>query len=151
LLAVEDQREQRKKLESRLDRGQGECCLRRPELAKLVEGALRFHHGKLSDLLAWVVMANHVHVLFKAGEKPMAQVVADWKEYTAREANKVLGRRGHFWAKDFWDTYMRDGSHELHARNYIENNPVKVLLVRDHKDWPWSSARFRDRYGGLHL
>ena len=42
LLAVEDQREQRKKLESRLDRGQGECCLRRPELAKLVEGALRF-------------------------------------------------------------------------------------------------------------
>jgi len=28
---------------------------------------------------------------------------------------------------------------------------VKVLLVRDPKDWPWSSARFRDRYGGLHL
>jgi hypothetical protein len=26
LLAVEDQREQRKKLESCLDRGQGECC-----------------------------------------------------------------------------------------------------------------------------
>ena len=65
LLAVADQREQRKKLESYLDRGRGECHLRRPELAKLVEDTLRFHHGKHYDLRAWVVMANHVHVLFK--------------------------------------------------------------------------------------
>jgi REP element-mobilizing transposase RayT len=151
LLAVEDQREQRKQLESYLDRGRGECLLRRPELAKLVEDALRFHHGKHYDLRAWVVMANHVHVLFKVGEKPMSQVVAEWKEYTAREANKVLGRRGHFWTKDYWDTYMRDSDHELRARNYIENNPVKALLVRDARDWLWSSARFRDEQGVLRL
>jgi len=54
LLAVEDQREQRKKLESYLDRAAATVILRRPELAKLVEGALRFHHGKLYDLRAWV-------------------------------------------------------------------------------------------------
>jgi hypothetical protein len=46
---------------------------------------------------------------------------------------------------------MRDSEHELRARNYIENNPVKARLVRAPKDWPWSSARFRDELGKLHL
>jgi len=27
-------------------------------------------------------MANHVHVLFKVGEKPCPKSVADWKEYS---------------------------------------------------------------------
>ena len=81
----------------------------------------------------------------------MSRVVVDWKEYTARAANQVLGRRGPFWDRDFWDTYMRDSVHELRARNYIENNPTKAFLVRDPKDWPWSSARFRDEQGVLHL
>ena len=151
LLSIENRIEQRKQLESYLDRGRGECLLRRPELAGLVEGALRFHHGKHYELRAWVVMANHVHVMFKVGGTPMSKIVADWKEYTAREANKVLARRGHFWARDYWDTYMRDAAHELRARNYIENNPVKALLVRSARDWPWSSARFRDELGVLHL
>jgi REP element-mobilizing transposase RayT len=151
LLAIEEDREQRKQLENYLDRGKGECLLGRADLAAIVEGALRFHHGTLYELRAWVVMANHAHVLLKVADKSWSAVVADWKEYTAREANKVLGRRGQFWAKDSWDTYMRDSDHELRARNYIENNPVKARLVRDPKDWPWSSARFRDKMGKLHL
>ena len=149
LLEVEDTREQRKKLESYLDRGQGECHLRRVEIGQLVDQAIRFHHEVLYELRAWVVMPNHVHVLFKVGEKPMGQTVADWKEYTARQANRFLGRRGHFWAKDYWDTYMRDAEHELRARRYVENNPVKAGLVQDPRDWPWTSARLRDEYGRL--
>ena len=96
-------------------------------------------------------MPNHLHVLFKVGAVPMVKIVADWKEFVAREANKVLGRRGRFWADDFWDTYMRNSAHELRARRYTENNPVKVLLVREPKEWPWSSARFGDAYGRLCL
>jgi hypothetical protein len=46
---------------------------------------------------------------------------------------------------------MRDSQHELQARNYAEKNPVKALLVREPKDWPWSSARFRDEHGRLVL
>src|SRR6185369_1927009 len=34
---------------------------------------------------------------------------------------------------------------------YIENNPTKAKLVLDRKDWPWSSARFRDESGLLRL
>ncbi len=32
-----------------------------------------------------------------------------------------------------------------------KNNPTKAYLVRDPKEWPWSSARFRDPHGVLLL
>jgi putative transposase len=149
LLKIEDDRSRRRKLEDYLDQGRGHCWLRMPAIASLVQGAFRFHDAVNYHLRAWVVMPNHVHVLFVVGARPMGQIIAGWKEYTAREANKLLGRRGKFWAEDYWDTYIRDAAHELRARRYIEDNPVKALLVRAPAEWAWSSARFRDRYGRL--
>src|SRR3989440_8821115 len=140
LLKIEDDIERRKKLQGYLDQGRGECPLRKTQIASLVDEALRFYHGTNYELRAWVVMPNHLHVLFKVELKPMGQVVKDWKDYTAREANKLLGRKGKFWALDYWDTYMRDSNHESKARHYAEKNPVKAGLTREAKDWPWSSA-----------
>ena len=151
LLEIEDGLDRRKQLEAYLDRGCGECSLRQLDCAEMVDGAFQFYHGRRCEMLAWVVMPNHVHTLFKVGCTPLSVVVSDWKKYTARQANKILRRRGHFWAEDYWDTYMRDSEHELQTRRYIENNPVKAFLVRDPKDWPWSSARFRDEHGVLRL
>lgn len=150
LFEIEDDRECRKQLEEYLDRGRGECHLRRPDLAKLVEEAFRYHHKEWYDLLAWVVMPNHVHFLIKV-ETSLSMIVKELKRYTAREANKLLGRRGEFWMDDYFDTYMRDSEHELRTRRYIENNPVKALQVREAKEWRWGSARFRDENGGLRL
>ena len=151
LLLVEDDRERRLQLERYLDRGRGECHLRRPDIAKLVEDAFQFHHTQWYDLLAWVVMPNHIHLLVKIGDTSLSKIVKELKRYTAREANKILRRSGAFWAEDYFDTYMRDAEHELKTRHYIENNPVKALLMREPKEWPWSSARFRDQYGRLLL
>ncbi len=152
LLEIEDMRKRRTELQSYLDKGKGECHLRRPELAGLVEGALRFFHGERYDLRAWVVMPNHVHALFKVDTTPMSEIVKSWKRHTAREANLMLGRTGTtFWQADYWDTWMRDEKHESTTRRYIENNPVKVNMVRDPKEWRWNSARFRDEYERLCL
>ena len=46
---------------------------------------------------------------------------------------------------------MRNPHHELQARKYAEGNPVKAGLVSAARDWPWSSARFRDEYCRLVL
>lgn len=150
LRKVEDDRERRKQLEAYLDKGRGECHLRDSRIGELVDEAFRFYHGKRYDLFAWVVMPNHVHALFK-GNMPLGKIIGDFKEYTARKANKLLSRRGQFWADDYWDTFMRDAQHELKTRRYIENNPAKAFLVRDPKEWPWSSARLRDESEALHL
>jgi len=151
LLEIEDDRERRKQLEAYLDKGVGQCHLRRPEIGALVDATLRFHHGRWYDLLAWCVMPNHVHLLLKVDTTPMSKIMAELKRYTAREANKALRRQGAWWADDYWDTFIRDSQHQLQARRYIENNPVKAFLARDPKEWAWSSARSRDEHGALCL
>jgi REP element-mobilizing transposase RayT len=151
MLQVEEDRERRRQLERYLDQGRGECHLRQPQVAMRVEKSLLFRHGSDYELIAWVLMPNHLHVLFVVGAAPMSRTVENWKKFTAHEANKLLRRRGQFWADDYWDTYMRDAAHTLKTRQYIENNPVKAGLVREPAEWPWSSARFRDKNGGLHF
>jgi REP element-mobilizing transposase RayT len=151
LLRIENNRQRRIKLEEYLDRGHGGCWLRRPEIAALAEGALRQSDGQHCQLLAWVVMPNHIHVLARILDTPLAALTKSWKGRIAREANKLLRRQGAFWEREYWDTYMRDEEQLARARRYIEQNPLKAGLVRQAKDWPWSSARFRDERGRLVL
>jgi REP element-mobilizing transposase RayT len=159
---IGDDREQRKQIEAYMDKGRGECHLRQPEIAKLVEDNFRQFSAECCgsqsrapgaparyELRAWVVMPNHVHVLFKVGTVSMAEIVGAWKKHTGRLANKLLGKQGAFWAEDYFDVFMRDAEHELQTVHYIENNSTKAKLVLNPKDWPWSSARFRDEYGML--
>ena len=151
LWKIEDDRERRAELEAYLDKGRGECYLRRPEIAQLVENNLRQFSGDRYELCAWVVMPNHIHVLFKVGTVPMAKIVGAWKKHTGRLANKLLGKQGAFWAEDYFDVFMRDAEHERKTVRYIENNPTKAKLVLDAKEWLWSSARLRAEYGNLKL
>jgi REP element-mobilizing transposase RayT len=149
LRKIADDRRRRIELEAYLDLGRGECHLRRPEIAAIMEGSLLFRHEVEYDLRAWVVMPNHVHLLFLVRDTPVGQLVNAWKGFTAKEANKVLRCSGKFWQDGYWDTYMRDGEHEACTRRYIENNPTKAKLVRSPKEWPWGSARFRDAHERL--
>jgi REP element-mobilizing transposase RayT len=151
VLKVEDDHERRLQIENYLDRGRGDCHLRRPDIGTLVENSLRFRHSQWYGLLAWVVMPNHLHFLVEVGKTPLSKIVKELKRYTSREANKILRRTGAFWCEDYFDTYMRDAQHQLKTQRYIENNPVKALLTREPKEWPRSSARFRDKNGILCL
>jgi REP-associated tyrosine transposase len=151
LLRIEDDRRRRIKLEEYLDLGRGACHLRQPRIAAIVESSLLFRHQVHYELRACVVMPNHVHLLFLVQETPMSRLVDAWKGFTAKEANKILGRKGKFWQDGYWDTYMRNAEHEARTRRYIENNPAKARLIRSPKDWPRSSARFRDAYERLCL
>ncbi len=151
LLRIEDDRKRRIELEAYLDKGRGRCYLRQPEIARLVEDSLRLRDGEQYALRAWVLMPNHVHLLFHVWQVPMSRLVDAWKGYTAKKANELLGRKGKFWQDDYWDTYMRDTEHELRSRRYIEANPTAAKLVCLAKEWPWSSARFRDSYQRLCL
>jgi REP element-mobilizing transposase RayT len=151
LLPVENDLKRRLLLEAYLDTGRGECFLRRPKIAGIVESAMLFHHLKLYELRGWCIMPNHLHLLVKVAGTPLAKIVHELKRYSAREANKILGRTGAFWCEDYFDTYMRNSEHEVQTRRYIESNPMKAKIVRDSKAWPWSSARFRDEHEALHL
>ena len=173
LLAIEDVREKRTKLEEYLDRGMGKCWLRDPRVAELTETALLTFHRDRYELLAWCVMPNHVHALVHVWRLPLWKIVQSWKIHIRITVRRmlVLERRAparresksdhvtpsgcsalqSFWQREYWDTFMRDEEQERKAVHYIETNPVKAGLCRVPEDWPFSSARFRDPYRQLAL
>lgn len=125
--------------------------LRDHRAAAVVEENWLHLDGKAYRLLAWVVMPNHVHLLVEVWKTPQSRLVKDWKGFSARRINQVLGRRGQVWQDDYWDRYIRDEAHYRKVVHYIEVNPVKAGLVRAPEQWPFGSARFRDEYNRLKL
>jgi len=105
----------RRKIEAYLDKGYGECHLRDPRIADLMQENLWHHDGVKYRLLAWVLMPNHVHLVVDVRDTPLSRLVKHWKSGAARKANLVLGRRGAFWQEDYFDTRIRDGPHLAQA------------------------------------
>ncbi|MDR1009812.1 MAG: transposase [Opitutaceae bacterium] len=145
--ALQIQRERFRRIEAWLDAGAGSCCLRRPEIAKLVVESLRFFDGSRYTLHTWAVMPNHVHVLVTPAEAfSLGHIVRTWKQFTARRAKPLLAEAGVAWkAKSFWqcesfDRWTRDADERERAVWYIHANPVKAGLCGKPEDWPWSSA-----------
>lgn len=151
ILKEGDDSGKRKNLEAWLDRGHGECWLRRREAAEIAEEILVESDGRDYRLQAWVVMPNHVHLVVDVWEMPLAKQINGWKGKSARLANAVLKRRGKFWAEDYYDILVRDEAHLKKAVRYTEQNPVKAFLVKAATEWPWSSSRHRDKYEHLPL
>lgn len=125
-----------------LDAGAGSCWLRRPDIAEIVEQTLLHFDGQRYRLLAWTIMPNHVHVLIESlDSNSLGVIISSWKRFSARAANRFLGRSGSFWQDDYWDTYIRNERHLESTIAYIENNAVKAGIVTDAADWPWTHLR----------
>ena len=130
-----------RRIENYLDRGYGDCHLRKNSIAKIVENSLMHFDGDRYKMISWVIMPNHVHLLLKPGEnKSLSKIVHSIKSFTAQKANRVLARQGRFWQEDYFDRYIRNYDHFQSAIKYIENNPVKAGLCKTKSDWRFSSA-----------
>ena len=124
----------------------GPMFLRRPEVAALVAGALGQGSAKgLYGLRAFVIMGNHVHILFRPLQQ--ASRVLQWlKGTTARDANKLLGRTGQpFWQRESYDHWVRDERQLERVAAYIEENPVRAGLAAEASVYSWSSAAARTK------
>jgi putative transposase len=148
-LRLPDKSEARRRLETWLDHGMGDCWLRQSKVAAVVEAELLSRHHKEYELRAWIIMPNHCHIVVDVWEKPLSRLIKKWKGSTATAANRLLGRSGHFWQEDYWDTLIKGEKHLLQAIRYVENNPTKAKLVLDPKEWRWGSARRKDKYNRL--
>jgi REP element-mobilizing transposase RayT len=130
----------RKELERYLDANHGECILRRAECAAIVAERLAFRDGNPYELLAWVVMPNHAHALFRpAAGHDLAEILGAWKSVSTRLINAIQNRRGVLWQREYYDHLIRDEAEFIHAVEYILDNPRRAGL----RDWPWVYVKGR--------
>jgi len=126
-----------------LDRARsGPLWLEIPQVAALVADALQrgsWEFGRY-DLHAYVVMANHIHVLLTP-KIEVRKITKSLKGVIARAANEILGRTGKpFWQDESFDHWIRNPNEFFETKRYIEHNPVTAGLVERPEDWRWSSA-----------
>jgi len=126
------------RIEGCLDAGIGECVLAEPDAASIVARALKHFQGRRYDLSAWCVMPNHVHVVVRPcpGHR-LAEILHSWKSFTATRINRLLGRAGRLWQREYFDHLIRDEREFGRIIQYVLENPAKAGL----KNWPWVGMR----------
>jgi REP element-mobilizing transposase RayT len=146
--------ERRKRMEDWLDAGYGCCALRHPEAAQYVIRAWQHFDGDRYDLLTWVVMPNHVHVLIRIYPGMMlGKIVQSWKSFTGRRIRKFMNGQAQanqedgVWMREYWDRAIRDEKHFWITVKYIQGNPVKAGLAKSKEEWPWSSVSHHPELG----
>jgi 1-hydroxy-2-methyl-2-(E)-butenyl 4-diphosphate synthase len=125
-------------LDAALNQCHGDCHLKNPEIAGLVEGVLRHFDGDRYTLFAWSVMPNHVHVVLRPkGKHKLEDIVQTWKSFSAKKANELLDRSGAFWQAEYYDHLVRDADDFRHQMRYVLENPSKGYVSAQ-----WTGSRY---------
>jgi putative transposase len=120
----------------------GPSWLKQPRIAECVTQIIR--NGELVralyELIAFVVMPNHVHLL--VNPRALAPKITQFvKGVSAKEANALLGRMGHtFWQDESFDRWVRSPKEMANIIRYLEFNPVRASLAMEPQLFRYSSA-----------
>lgn len=103
----------------------------------LVGAALaRAQHKCGVEIIAAIVMSNHIHLLVRTPRKNCSEFMRIFKSNVARAVNRMTGRGGPLWARraDIQPALDEEAAAERTA--YCVNNPRKANLVSDTALWP---------------
>ncbi len=97
-------------------------------------------HGKCS-VYAWALMDNHVHLLFKSGQKGISAVMRKLLTWYAQYFNHRYRRTGHLFENRYKSILCDEENYLMALVRYIHLNPIRAKIVStleelDH--YPWS-------------
>jgi REP-associated tyrosine transposase len=108
----------------------------RPDEKTVVVESIKHFTAQRYELLAYVVMDDHVHVLVTPLEEfSLQQIVHSWKSFTANRLQRDFGRYGRIWQREYLDRIIRNETDLMEKVNYILGNPVKRWP--DTQEYPW--------------
>ena len=96
--------------------------------------------GKCS-VYAWVLMDNHVHLLFKSGQQGISAVMRKLLTWYAQYFNRRHGRTGHLFENRYKSILCDEDNYLLALVRYIHLNPIRAEIVTTLKEldcYPWS-------------
>jgi putative transposase len=108
--------------------------------ANLLIDTLYHYRGTAYLLHEFVVMPDHIHVLFTPTTS-LEKAVQFIKGGFSYRAKKELGSNMEVWQKGFSDHRIRDASDCRIHQIYVQQNPVRKHLCERGEEYPYSSAR----------
>ena len=141
------QRSRLLKLEMLTDQGHGECLFRDSKWRSIVADALHHFQAIRCEMLAFVIMPNHVHALCRPmGSHKLENLTGSWKRHSAERINHALGKRGALWQQETFDRIIRDSEHYQRVVRYIARNPIKAH-IREDEATVWFCQMIREANG----
>lgn len=90
---------------------------------------------------AWVLMTNHVHILFKSGAQGISAVMRKQLTWYAQYYNRKHRRTGHLFENRYKSILCEEENYLLALIRYIHLNPVRAGIVETMSElerYPWS-------------
>lgn len=107
-------------------------------IRKEVSSAIMYHDKKPCIIIAYCIMPNHVHLIINTNNfpyTPLGKILGSIKQFSAKKANHILGKKGQFWHHENFDHQIRSKNELAEGIEYIKNNPVNAKLVLDWNNW----------------
>jgi len=94
-------------------------------------------------LYHYVLMTNHVHLVMEATEEggELSQIMKGINLSYAQYYKNKYKHTGHFWQDRFKSILISKDEYLLACGSYVELNPVRAGMVKDPKEYRWSSYR----------
>ena len=83
---------------------------------------------KAINIDAFVIMPNHVHVIFELLENMTAlpNIIRGFKTFSSRRINNLRRQTGSpLWQRNYYEHIIRDEEDLMRVREYIVQNPLK--------------------------
>lgn len=112
-----------------------------PRLAQIVVDNIDFYERRGDyELLAFVVMPDHLHMLITPKQGPISDNLRNLKCFVAKQVREIIGGSGAIWQVSFRDRIVRCESDIERFADYIHYNPVEAGMVDDPVDYAFSSG-----------
>ena len=106
----------------------------------LLDSLYRYSRSLPFELIAYVLMPNHFHLLLSAPNTTPDKIMQKIKLSFSRRLNSRLGAvTGSVWQRRYWDHIIRDQDDFNKHFDYVHYNPVKHGYVDDPTKWKYSS------------
>jgi REP element-mobilizing transposase RayT len=92
-------------------------------------------------VLAWAIMDNHAHILFKSGEHGISKVMRKVLTGYAIYYNRRHRRSGHLFENRYKSIICDEENYLLALVRYIHLNPIRARIIRSLKEldkYPWT-------------
>jgi putative transposase len=94
------------------------------------------------QLLAYVIMDNHYHLLIKTNKASISEIMFSINNVIGKYLNRELKRTGHIFESRFKSRLVEDKKYLIWLLRYIHRNPVRATLCETADEYRWSSHYF---------